>query len=164
MSKKSPDITGVVGLWKKFSQFPGGKWVFSKLVGQMIPYTGSIYPEIEKLEPGESSVVMSDRKRIRNHLNSVHALALANLGEFTSGLAMTAALPQGSRGIVKSLGIEYLKKARGTIRAKSLVQLPAIGEKTEVAVIADLFDESGEKVAVFKANWQVSAGENAKIK
>ncbi|MCM0607323.1 MAG: DUF4442 domain-containing protein [Xanthomonadaceae bacterium] len=157
MKKNEPNITGVLARWNQYSKFPGGKWLFSKMVGLMIPYTGSIKAKIETLTPGECTVVLLDRKSVRNHLNSVHAIALTNLGEFTSGLAMTSALPQGSRVILKGLSIEYLKKARGTIRGKSKVVLPAIGEKTEVPVTAELIDSSGEKVAIFKSNWQVSA-------
>lgn len=157
MKKNEPNVTGVLARWNSFSKIPGGKWFFSKMVGMMIPYTGSIRATVESLSPGESTVVLYDRKSVRNHLNSVHAIALTNLGEFTSGLAMTAALPQGSRAILKGLSIEYLKKARGTIKARSKVVLPAIGEKTEVPVMAELFDSSGEKVAVFKSAWQVSA-------
>lgn len=149
-------MTDILRLWKSFSRFPGGKWLFSRLLGVMVPYTGSIKANIVKLEPGECEVVIRDRKSIRNHLSSVHALALANLGEMTSGLAMSAALPKGARGIVTGLSIEYLKKSRGTITAKSSVTMPSqIGEKTLIDVIADLYNEENVKVAVFKANWQV---------
>ena len=66
-------------LWDRMSPFPGGKTVFSRLVGRMAPYTGTIRAKVTRLGPGTAEVVMPDRPGVRNHLRSVHAIALANL-------------------------------------------------------------------------------------
>jgi acyl-coenzyme A thioesterase PaaI-like protein len=69
----------ILDYWKKFSRYPGGKLVFGWMLGFFIPYSGSITPEIQELEVGYAKVLMRDRRRLRNHLNSLHAAALMNL-------------------------------------------------------------------------------------
>ncbi len=96
---------------------------------------------------------LRDRRAVRNHLGSVHAIALVNLAELTSGLAMLGGLGTRVRGIVTGLSITYHKKARGPLMATSVVQVPEVTGPTEFVVTATIHDASGEAVAEAQVRW-----------
>lgn len=144
-------------LWHRCARLPGGRWAFSRLLGLMIPYTGSIGARVEALHAGYARVTLRDRRAVRNHLGSIHALALANLGEVTSGLATILALPPGTRSIVTELSIDYLRKARGTLTAESRVSVPAsVSAPTDVVVATEITDAGGNAVARTRVRWRLA--------
>jgi acyl-coenzyme A thioesterase PaaI-like protein len=142
-------------LWSYLRAVPGGGLVMGRIVGRMAAYTGTIRPEVLALEPGFAKVRMPDRPAVRNHLRSVHAVALLNLGEATSGLAMMASIPDDARGIVTHLGMEYFKKARGPLTGECSCPQINSTERKEYDVVADIKNEAGEVVARATAKWLV---------
>jgi acyl-coenzyme A thioesterase PaaI-like protein len=142
-------------LWRRLSPLPGGQWLFARIFGFLVPYSGSVAPRIRVLEPGRAEVEIPDRRSNRQHLGSVHAIALLNAAEQASGLAMLAGLPDGIRGIVTAISMQYFRKARGTIRAISNVDVPSVTTDIEVDVTADCVDREGTVVARAIVRWRL---------
>ena len=145
----------VYSRWLSLKDKPGGKRLFSFLLGRMAPYSGSISPRVEELAPGHAVVVMHDRGKVRNHLDSIHAVALMNLGELSSGLAVVSAIPPDARGILAGLSIEYIKKGRGTLMAVCDCEPPESSERKEYEVTAEIRDRENDTVAKVTARWLV---------
>ncbi|GMU59197.1 MAG: hypothetical protein AMXMBFR34_09600 [Myxococcaceae bacterium] len=145
-------------VWGMLKVMPRGGVVMGRIIGRMAPYTGTIRPEILALEPGFAKVRMADARRVRNHLNSVHAIALMNLGEVATGTAMLVSVPEGARAIIVHLGMDYLKKARGPITAECRCEVPTSLERKEYALTAELTNADGVLVARAHARWLVDAG------
>ena len=143
-------------LWGFLQKFPKGNSLFSMLAGLYVPYTGSISPTVMTLEDGHVIVKLRDKRKVRNHLKSIHALALANLGEFTTGLTLITMLEQNSNAILRNLNIEYLKKARGTLIAEATYMLPQITVGDTLHLItANIKNDNNEIVCVVTATWSV---------
>lgn len=149
------DPSQVGTIWGLLQALPGGGRIMGRLIGRMAPYTGTIKPEVLELAPGRARVLMRDRPALRNHLRSVHAIALMNLGEATTGLAMLASFPPNTRGIPNKLEMECLKKARGNITGTCVCPVIATNAKQEATVVGELTDEAGDVVARITARWTI---------
>lgn len=146
-------------LWARTSTLPGGRRLFSILIGRMVPYTGTISPQVEELRAGYARVSMRDRRKVRNHLGSIHAIAIMNLAEVTGGLALNYGLPADARAILTALSIEYTRKARGRLTGEAQVELPATSERQEYEFVTVISDTCGEEVARATARWLVGPKE-----
>ena len=131
--------SSLASMWARASGLPGGRTLFSLILGRTARYTGSIGARIQTLEHGRAVVTMADKAKVRNHLNSIHAIALINLGELATGAAVMYQVDGRGRGILKGMSMEYTKKAR----------------KHDLEVDGILTDKSGDVVATARATWRI---------
>ena len=120
-------LSKFVDIWNLLSKCYLGSYVFSGIAAFIAPYSSSINPHVKSLQSCYSEITMPDYPWLRNPFGSLHAIALANLGEFASGLCMMSALQyhKNLKGIPVSIEVEFIKKARGTVTAKGAVLLEA---------------------------------------
>lgn len=151
------DAHRVVRMWNKFGHNAAGRKLFNFMLGRTVPYSGNIKAEVLTLGDGKVTIAMNDRRAVRNHLKSIHAIALANLGELASGMAMFSKIPNSTRAIVVDLDIKYLKKARGRLIATGTANPPnVVTEPTKSIVEAEIKDASGDIVATINVHWLLS--------
>ncbi len=136
-----------------------GRVAFSRMIGQMAPYSGTIGAEVVELERGYAKIQMQDRREVRNHLNSVHALAVSNLAELTSGLAMLYSVPENARSIITGLSVEFVKKARGILTAECSCDVPETNQRREYQFEVNVKDATRDLVAKATVRWLVGPEE-----
>ena len=140
---------------KTLSTIPGGHFILSRIIAWKIPYSATIGARVSVLEPGFARLVLKDKKAVRNHLNSIHAVALTNFGELTSGLALITRLPANVRGIVININTEYLKKARDTLIAECRCDPPLVTRDVDYTVEAVIKDHAQDVVAKVRVVWRL---------
>lgn len=145
----------VMRLWNRCRRAPCGRWIFSRLIGWAAPFTGKISPRVLEVKPGYAQIAMRERRRVRQHLRSIHDGALFTLAEAASGIAMSAAVPDTARSIVTSMSIEYLKKARGVVTAVGICEIPDWRQKRNYQVTIEVTDAANDCVARATAQWLV---------
>jgi len=154
--KSNAEQGAILTWWYRLSALPAGRKIFSLGLGWIAPYSSSIGALVEEIKPGYARVSLKDRRRVRNHLHSIHAIALLNLGEIATGLALLSTISANMRGIVLSIDADYLKKARGKLTATAEFQLPELlTDNTPCAVEAQLKDQAGETVSLVRVTWLI---------
>ena len=109
-------MSPVLSLWQTCTSVPlVGARVFSFAFGQKAPYFSTIRPRFTVLEPNHAELVIPKRRRVHNHLGTVHAIALCNGLEAAMGALAEASIPRHRRWIPKGMEVTYTAKATSDI-------------------------------------------------
>lgn len=140
--------TPLLSLYHRLQRWPAGNWLFSRAVCFKAPYFASIAPRITRLEHGRCEGTLADRRKVRNHIGTVHAIAMCNLAELTAGLMVDASLPADMRWIPKGMDVKYQAKALGTLKAVATPALSIVSaaDGYDLPVKVSVTDAAGTEV------------------
>lgn len=110
------------------------------------------------LDTVSAEVVIANRRKVRNHIKGVHAAAMALLAETATGAVFGANLRDDALPLLKSMHIDYLRRAKGALRAtatlsaadRALIQEQPRGE---LVVPVTVTDESGAQPIQAQMTW-----------
>ena len=109
-------MSQLASLWETTTRIPFvGKRVFSIAFAQKAPYFASIRPAVTELRPNHAEVLIRDRRRVHNHIGTVHAIALCNGLEMAMGALAEVTVPADKRWIPKGMEVAYTAKASSDI-------------------------------------------------
>jgi acyl-coenzyme A thioesterase PaaI-like protein len=108
-------VPSVISLWKTARRLPLGERIFSRAFAFKAPYFATIRPRFTVIAPDHAELVLPDRRRVHNHLGTVHAIALCNGLEAAMGALAEASIPADRRWIPKGMEVAYTAKAKGDI-------------------------------------------------
>lgn len=144
---------------KKFDILPIGKMKAINLVlGQIVPLISTMGLNFLELTPNKVVTVVSNRRRVRNHLKQIHAIGTAMAVETATGFAVAMNLDATKIPLLKSITINYIKRSSGDITASAQLtaeQLDYIAqnEKGEVIVDVSVVDSKGQTPVTAQVTW-----------
>jgi acyl-coenzyme A thioesterase PaaI-like protein len=136
----------VLTLYERVTAYPFGQRIFSRMVSRMAPYFGTINPHITQLRNCYCEVLIRKRKKVTNHIGTVHVIAIANGLEMAMGTMAEASVPAHLRWLPKGMTLEYSAKASSDIRCVAEVQ-PSAWQSGNIIVPVVAYDEQ-DKVVV----------------
>jgi acyl-coenzyme A thioesterase PaaI-like protein len=133
-------------------------WARSQAIGRVIPFVGTAGLRIERLDRERCVIALPNRRKVRNHIGGVHATATALLAETATGMMVGMHLPDAKLPLLKRMGVAYLKRAEGAVRAEAW--LPAADaarmqndEKGDVVVPVTVTDAAGTVTVECEMCW-----------
>lgn len=103
-------------MYQKLQQLPFGNKLFSKAFIHKAPYFGNIKPTVTELRPNFCEVRFAKKRRVENHIGTVHVIAICNGLEMAMGALAEATIPSNLRWIPKGMEVSYAAKASTGIR------------------------------------------------
>jgi acyl-coenzyme A thioesterase PaaI-like protein len=153
--------------WAWQRALDGRPAVLTRVFWRWIPFNRPHRFQIVALAPGRAQVSASLRRANRNHLGTLHACALATIGEFSAGLALLGAFsPSEYRLIMSRLEVDYTRRANtevlaaSTIESQDLVEIRqrlGDGEVVTRWMTSELKNTSNDVVATVRTQWQIKA-------
>lgn len=132
----------VLSLYRRLEGLPFGRWLFVRFFCHRAPYFGSIRPRILSLDANRCVVLLRKRRRVLNHIGTVHVIAILNALEMAMGAAAESGIPPHLRWIPKGMQVDYTAKADTDIRAIAEID-PAHWKAGELPVSVHAEREDG---------------------
>ena len=108
--------TKILSLYHTLEKYPLGKNIFSIIVSRIAPYFATISPYISELMPNRCTCIIKKRRKVFNHIKTVHVIAICNGLELAMGVMAEASIPKHLRWIPKGMNLDYTAKAGSDIR------------------------------------------------
>ena len=124
-------------------------WAITKLFGNFVPFLGTAGLHFDEVSRERMVVSLRNRKKVQNHIKGLHAAAMALLAETATGFVVGMNVPDDKLMLLKSMKVEYLKRAQGDMKAVATLDRAQVGrmateDKGDVLVAVVVTDESGE--------------------
>lgn len=131
---------------------------FTYIFGRMIRFFRTVGLEYEELTAERAVLLMKNRRGVQNHIKTVHASAIAALAESASGAVMAVNVPEERVPVIKTMRMDYLRRAQGDLRAVSTLTPEQIEhirntDHGELEVAVQVTDESGREPVECSMLW-----------
>ena len=127
-------------------------------LSRVVKFVGTAGLQVEELTPERAVVSVKNRKKVQNHIGSIHACAMALLAETATGFVVGMNLPDAAVPVIKTIKIDYVKRATGAMRAVATLTNEqrhriTTTPKGEVLVKCVVTDEKGTEPIDCEMTW-----------
>lgn len=144
----------------KFDAYPTGvrRFLITWAFGGTVHFVRTAGVKFEELTEERAVVVLRNKRRVQNHIGTVHAAAVALIGETATGAVFGMSVPDDKLPILRSMRINYTRKSKGALRAEATLTPEMrerfwVEEKGDIAVPVKITDETGEPTVEAEYIW-----------
>lgn len=140
-------------------------FLLNLVLRRIIPYNAPHLFKVEKVNDESLEVSIPFIKKNKNHINGIHACALATLCEYVSGLSLARALPPESyRLILQTIHVDYHYQGKTKLFARFGIDEQTLNEiksslKEKDSILKEysvsIYDTSENHICTGMITWQI---------
>ena len=140
-------------------------FLLNLVLRRIIPYNAPHRLKVEKVNDESLEVSIPFIRKNKNHINGIHACALATLCEYISGLSLARALPpENYRLILQTIHVDYHYQGKTKLHTrfgideKELMEIKStIKEKDSIVkeYSVSIYDTSQNHICTGIITWQI---------
>ena len=167
-------IGGGVFKWSINRAKSGKPWFFSRLMQEVIPFNRPHGICVVEISSSKCKVYLTNKRRNKNHLGTMHACAIATAAEYVSGLNVVQAFDMEKyRLIMSRIEVDYLRRPIGYCNAESGIskeQMSQINKELDTdevsnfSLVSNVIDSKNEVIAKATIHWQVKSWQKVRVK
>lgn len=132
--------------------------VRSYLLGKKIPFAGTASVRFEVLRHDECTVVIRNKKKVGNHIGTLHAAAMALAAETATGFVTGMNAPDNKILVISKMELTYLKRTEGDLTATAKLSPEEIErikteDKGDISVPVTLRDANNNETVTANMVW-----------
>ena len=155
-----PNRNRLARIVHRFDAWPEGlrRFLITFVFGGTVHFVRTVGLKFETLTEERAVLVITNRRKVQNHIGTVHAAAVALLGETATGAVFGMSVPDDRIPLLKSMRINYTKRSQGALKAEATLTPELrerfwIEERGEIAVPVKITDETGEPTVDCEYVW-----------
>ncbi|WP_026317764.1 DUF4442 domain-containing protein [Algicola sagamiensis] len=150
LAKATSFISRLPQKWQSF--------LLSQLFNRQVKFAGTAGIRVMSLSNDGCHLQLNNKKRVQNHIGSVHAAATALLAESASGIAFGYHVPDDKIPLLKTMHINYVKRSSGNLTAQAQLTPEQIEqvtsqEKGDISVRVTVTDEADIQPVEITMEW-----------
>ncbi|MCW8876413.1 MAG: DUF4442 domain-containing protein [Kangiellaceae bacterium] len=138
------------------------KWLRGRLLdfalGSTIKFIGTASLNCRELTQEKAVFFLKNRKKVQNHIGTVHAAATSLVAETASGMVVGMNIPDDKIPVLKTMHIDYVKRSTGNLTAVATITQEQIEqlhkeEKGDTVISVTVTDDASVEPVICQMTW-----------
>ena len=132
--------------------------LLSFVLGSTVKFVGTAGVKCLQLSAEKSVFRLANRKKVRNHIGTIHAAASALVAETATGMAIGMHVPDDKIPLLKVMHVEYIKRSTGALTAEASltreqIELLHKDDKGSMLIACKVTDDAGIEPVDCQMEW-----------
>jgi len=133
-------------------------WLLDFALGSTIKFIGTAGLNCKELTQEKAVFFLKNRKKVQNHIGTVHAAASSLIAETASGMVVGMNIPDDKIPVLKTMHIDYVKRSTGNLTAVATITQEQIEkihqeEKGDTVIQVTVTDDADVEPVICEMTW-----------